>query len=88
MKMKKKRDKTILILTGILIILAITLVLIYIQNVRLKKEISNLNIEYERGVSEGVNDFTLQIIEKLKTCEQVLLTAEGQSATIKEVSCR
>lgn len=85
--MIKKNKITLTVIAIISIALAIAFVLIYIQNIQLKNQINDLNMEYERGVSEGVNDFTLLIIDKLETCKPVVLMASQTSATVIDISC-
>ena len=82
-----KMKKTISILLTIFI-LAIALSLLYMQNMQLKEQINQQNKEYERGVMEGVNDFTLFVINKVKACQAVTLMANQASATVIDAACK
>ena len=79
-------NKTIPVLLTISVGLALSLV--YMQNMQLKEQLNEQNKEYERGVMEGVNDFTLLVINKLKACQAVTLTANKESATVIDAACR
>ena len=81
-------NKTALILLTTSFILAIALSLLYMQNMQLKDQINEQNKEYERGVMEGVNDFTLFVINKVKACQAVTLMANKESATVIDAACR
>ncbi len=79
-------NKTIPVLLTISVGLALSLV--YMQNMQLKEQLNEQNKEYERGVMEGVNDFTLLVINKLKACQAVTLMANKESATVIDAACR
>jgi len=81
-------NKTTLILLTISVALAIALSLVYMQNMQLKEQLNEQNKEYERGVMEGVNDFTLLVINKLKACQAVTLMANKESATVIDAACK
>ena len=81
-------NKTALILLTTSFILAIALSLLYMQNMQLKDQINEQNKEYERGVMEGVNDFTLFVINKVKACQAVTLMANKESATVIDAACK
>lgn len=92
-KMKPTKDLFIG-LAIVSFILAIALGLVYSQNTGLREEVTGLEeqvdflkMEYERGVMEGVNDFTLFVISKVKVCEPITLMANQESATVTEVGC-
>ena len=85
-------NKTALILLTISVALAIALSLVYMQNMQLKEQvneqINEQNKEYETGVMEGVNDFTLFVINKVKACQAVTLMANKESATVIDAACK
>ncbi len=81
-------NKTTLILLTISVALAIALSLVYMQNMQLKEQINEQNKEYETGVMEGVNDFTLFVIGRVKACQAVTLMADKESATVTDIACR
>ena len=85
-KKNKTTNKAVLALI-VSFVLAAALTAVYMQNVQLKEQINNLNMEYERGAIEGVNDFTLMIIDKLKTCQPVALMSGQESRTVVDTSC-
>lgn len=57
------------------------------KNIELKEEIERFHNEYERGVLEGVDDYTSMIIDLLKTCQPVTLQSSKGSATVVDTAC-
>ena len=81
------QNKKTLALVTIAVVSAIFALALYNENVKLKEQISSMEMQYEKGVIEGVTDFTLMIIDRLKTCQPVALMAEQESTTVVDVGC-
>lgn len=89
MKAKKrvKSSKIEKIFAIIIILLAAAVIILYEKSAELKEQISGFHNEYERGVLEGVDDYTSMIIDLLKTCQPVTMQSSKGSATVIDTGC-
>ena len=82
---KLNKIKTSLII--IIIILILTAFSLSNQNKELKDQIKDLNAQYEKGVSQGTNDFALFVMGRLQTCDTLTLKANDASMTVVDTAC-
>lgn len=82
---KNKRIK--MLAGGILFVLLVALIFVFVQNMKLRKEIKELNNQQEIIVMESINDFTKMIIEKIDTCLPVQIVSTDKSAIVLGTQC-
>jgi hypothetical protein len=84
----KNKIRKILVLLILFLILSASLIFAIFQNIKLQKEIVELNKTLDDVFRNTLDDFNLFLVEKLENCEAVTLVSEDKSITINNVHCK
>lgn len=85
--MKNKLNKKIFLLC-LVVILFLCLIFAIFQNIKLQKEIVELNKSSDDVFRNTLEDFNLFLIEKIENCEAVTLVSNNKSITVNEIHCK